>query len=273
MLYIYLIISAALIPIINNFFDILKQPNSWWLVPLIFISFFVGFVILQFAIVMIMVFTTNLQKSPDKGAKLFRALLKSCLSIIVFLGRVKINTIGTEKLPEDGRMLFVCNHQHDFDPAVILSVFPDSEIAFIGKKEIKVEMPLIARFMHRLYSLFIDREHDREAAKTIIQAIKQIKEDKVSMAVFPEGYTSKSCELLPLRNGCFKIAIKTNVPIVVCVLNNTQSIPSRLFRKRSEVEFRLLDVIYPEQYEGMNTTQIGDIVYEKMYTALKEIRG
>ena len=62
------------------------------------------------------------------------------------------------------------------------------------------------------------------------------------------------------------------MPIVVCVLNNTQSIPSRLFRKRSEVQFRLIDVIYPEQYEGINTTQIGDIVYEKMNTALKNLR-
>ena len=273
MIYTYLIISAALIPILDNFFDILKQPNSWWLVPLLFFSFFVGFVLLQFAVLMIMVFTTDLNKSPDKGAKFFRALLKSSLAIIVKTGGVKINAIGTEKLPQEGRMLFVCNHQHDFDPAVILSVFPDSEIGFIGKKDIYVEKPIIARFMHRIHSLPIDREHDREAAKTVIQAIKQIKDNKVSMAVFPEGYTSPTCELLPLRNGCFKIATKANVPIVVCVINNTQSIPDRLFRKKSEVEFRLLDVIYPEQYEGMNTTQIGDIVYEKMYTALKEIRG
>ena len=89
MLYTYLIISAALIPILDNFFDILKTPDSWWLVPLLFVSFFVGFVILQFAIVMIMVFTTNLKKSPDKGAKFFRTLLKSCLSIIVYQKKQK----------------------------------------------------------------------------------------------------------------------------------------------------------------------------------------
>lgn len=273
MIYTYLIISAALIPLLDNFFNILQQPNSWWLVPVLFISFFVGFVLLQLLILMIMVFTTDFNKSPDRGAKFFRFLLKNSLPIIVKLGLVKINTSGTEKLPQNTRMLFVCNHQHDFDPAVILSVFPDAEIGFIGKKEIYTTMPVIARFMHRLYSLPIDREHDREAAKTIIQAIKQIKDDKVSMAVFPEGFTSTSCELLPFRNGCFKMATKANVPIVVCVLNNTRAIPKRLFRKKTEVEFRLLDVIYPEQYEGMNTTQIGDIVYEKMYTALKEIRG
>lgn len=272
MLYIYLIISAALIPLLNNFFDILKQSYSWWLVPVLFVSFFVAFLLIQFTVFFIMIISTNLNK-PPKNTKFFRFLVKECVPVIVKLALVRIHTEGTEKLPKSGRMLFVCNHQHDFDPVVMINTFPNSDIAFIGKKEIYTTMPIIARAMHRLNSLPIDREHDREAAKTIVQAIKQIKEDKVSMAVFPEGYCSKTCELLPFRNGCFKMATKANVPIVVCVINNTRILPKTIFRKRADVTFKLLDVITPEQYEGMNTTEIGDIVYEKISTALKEIRG
>ncbi|MBE6750037.1 MAG: 1-acyl-sn-glycerol-3-phosphate acyltransferase [Ruminococcaceae bacterium] len=271
MIKIYLVISAALILILNNFFNILQEPYSWWLVPVLLIGFVLCFVIIQMLIFLFAILAGNTNKSADKGDRFFRFMVKISLPIIIALARVQIRTEGTEKLPENKHMMFVCNHQHDFDPVIMLSTFPHADLAFIGKKEIYVTMPLVAKIMHRLHSLPIDRENDREAAKTIIQAIKLIKDDVVSIGIFPEGYVSKSCELLPFRNGCFKIAMKANVPIAVCVINNTQSLPKRIFRKKSVVNFKLLDVIYPEQFEGMNTQQLGDIIHEKMETALKQM--
>ena len=48
MLYFYIVASAALVLIFNNFFEIFKQPYSFWLVPLLLIGFFVAFIIIQF---------------------------------------------------------------------------------------------------------------------------------------------------------------------------------------------------------------------------------
>ena len=272
MIYVYIVVSAALVPILNNFFDILRQPYSWWLTPLLVIAFVLGFILIQMAVFGATIQFTNLSKSPDKGAKFFRFMVKHSLPIIVKLARVKINTTLKKELPEDTRLLLVCNHQHDFDPVIIYSVFPDAELAFIGKKEIYQTMPFVAKAMHRMHCLPIDRENDREAAKTIVQAIKYIKEDKVSIALFPEGYCSKNCELLPLRNGSLKIAMKANVPIAVCVINNTQEIPKNMFRRKTEVDFRLIDIITPEQFADMNTVELGGVIYEKMNTELKEMR-
>lgn len=273
MIYVYLLVSAALIPILNNFFDILRQDYSWWLVPVLFIGFFVCFILLQLGLFALMIQFTNMEKSPDKGVKLFRFLIKYSLPIIVWAARVKIHHTGTEKLPENTHMLFVCNHQHDFDPVIIHTVFPDADIGFVGKKEIYTTMPFIAKAMHRIYSQPIDRENDREAAKTIVKIIHTLKEDKASIALFPEGYCSKDCTLLPFRNGSLKTAIKAQVPIAVCVINNTQAIPKRMFRRRTDVEFRLLDVIYPEDFADLNTVQLGDKIHAQMQEALDEIRG
>lgn len=273
MIYVYLLVSAALIPILNNFFDILRQDYSWWLVPVLFIGFFVCFILLQLGLFALMIQFTNMEKSPDKDVKLFRFLIKYSLPIIVWAARVKIHHTGTEKLPENTHMLFVCNHQHDFDPVIILTVFPDADIGFVGKKEIYTTMPFIAKAMHRIYSQPIDRENDREAAKTIVKLIHTLKEDKASIALFPEGYCSKDCTLLPFRNGSLKTAIKAQVPIAVCVINNTQTIPKRMFLRRTDVEFRLLDVIYPEDFADLNTVQLGDRIHAQMQEALDEIRG
>ncbi|MBO5019848.1 MAG: 1-acyl-sn-glycerol-3-phosphate acyltransferase [Clostridia bacterium] len=270
----YLIISAALLLIINNFASVFGEAYSWWLVPVLLISFFIAFILLQMLVFFAAILLTNVDKPADRGAKFFRFMVKISLPVILTAALVKIDKKGMEKsLPEDTRMLFVCNHQHDFDPIIMLTVFPDSEIGFIGKKEIYETRPIVKRAMHRLHSLPIDRENDRETAKTIINAIRIIKEDKASIALFPEGYVSQSCELLPFRNGSLKIATKANVPIVVCAINNTRELPKRIFRRPTTVEFRFLDVIYPEQFQGMNTQQIGDIIHKEMEEALKEMRG
>ncbi len=274
MLYLYVILSIALIPILNNFYDILLQSYSWWLVPLLVVGFFVALVVIHMAWVIISFLLLPLDSDPNKGQKYYRALIKATVSLLVPLTRTKINLSGMlpEDVPRDRKMMFVCNHQHDFDPAIIWDTFPNNDIGFIGKKEIYTTMPLIAKVMNKLYGLPVDRENNREGAKTIIKAINLIKEDKASIAVFPEGYTSFQCELLPFRNGVFKIALKAKVPIVVCALSGTRQIPKNMFRRKTEVDFCICDILYPEDFENMNTNEIGEIVHKKMEDALAKMR-
>ncbi len=275
MLYFYLITAGALLPILNNFLPIFEKSYSWWLVPLLYLVFFLGLVLLQIGLMFLAFAFANPNSPPEKGAKFYRFIVKYTLPLIIWIAKVKINLTGIDPddVPKDRKMLFVCNHQHDFDPAVLYSVFPDNEIGFIGKKDIITKLPFIAKIMRLLYGLFIDRESDRVAAKTIIEAIHILKEDKASIGLFPEGYTSKQCELLPFRNGSFKIALKAKVPIVVCVINNTRQIPKNMVFKTTKVDFEIVDIIYPEQFEGMNTTELGDMVHKKMETAYNNIRN
>lgn len=269
---IYLVISAALVLVANNFWYIFREDYSWWLVPVLILGVFLSLVILQFIVLVVMVLTTDLKKVPGKGEKFFRFLVKHSLPIVVGLAKVKVHAEGVEKMPENRNVLLVCNHQYDFDPAIIINLFPEARLSFIGKKDILTEKKFFAKAMHRLSCLFIDRENDREAAKTIINAIKHLKDDRGSIGLFPEGYCSKDDNLLPFRNGSLKIALKAKVPVVVCVINNTKRIPKMMFRKTTEVDFRLLEVIEPEVYENMTTAELGDLIHEKIQVALDDIR-
>ena len=275
MVYFYLIAAGALLPILNNFFPIFEKSYSWWLSPLLYIAFFLGFIIIHIGL-LFLAFAVSKAKPPRPfEAKFYRFILKWSLPLIVWVARVKIKLYGMDPddVPNDRRMLFVCNHQFDLDPVILLSVFPNHDIGFIGKKDIIKKLPLIAKAMQKLYGLFIDRENDREAAKTIIEAIRTLKEQKASIGLFPEGYTSKTCELLPFRHGSFKIALKAKVPIVVCAINNTRVLPKNIARKKTVIDFNIIDVIYPHQYEGMNTTELGDMIHEKMEAGYNEIRN
>ena len=69
----------------------------------------------------------------------------------------------------------------------------------------------------------------------------------------------------PFRSGVFKIALKTQVPIVVCTLYGTQNVLKNAMRlKPSDVDFHLVKVLYPEDYAGMTATEVGNVAYELM---------
>ena len=137
-------------------------------------------------------------------------------------------------------------------------------VAFISKREVQGFF-LVGKVMHKLLCQPINRENDREALKTIVRCIQIIKEDKASIAVFPEGYIYDDRKLHHFRPGVFKIATKTKVPIVVCTMHGTHEVLPKAFKlKPSQVQMHLLQVIYPEDYEGLTTVELSERVYELM---------
>lgn len=274
MVYFYLIAAGVLLPVINSTTNVLDKGYSWWLAPIIYIALFLGFVIIHIGLLVLAFALINPNSNPEKGTRFYRFILNLSLPLMLFMAKVKVKLSGmkVDEIPTDERMLFVCNHLSELDPIILMSVFPNHDIGFVGKKDICIKMPLIAKSMRKLYGVFVDRENDREAAKSIIEAIHILKDKKASVGLFPEGYTNKGSQLLPFRNGSFKIALKSKVPIVVCALHNTRILPKRILRRKTVVELKIVDIIYPHEYAGMNTTELGDMIHEKMDEAYKELR-
>lgn len=243
---------------------------SWlWLLPLLAILYLLGMG-LALGFLWVCCKAVDMEKEQEEDSRFYRTIMDLYIEALISLVLVRIHTEGLEKTPKEGRFLLVCNHLFIADPGVLLHCFKNSQLAFITKKE-NLKLPIIAPIMHKILCQPIDRENDRSALKTILKCISLIKEDKVSIGVFPEGYTSKDGKLHPFRPGVFKIAQKTNVPIVVCTIQNTKMIFKNLAKlKKTDVELHLTDVIMPEEYKGMSTVEISDCVYERMIADLGE---
>ena len=203
------------------------------------------------------------KKLLEKPSRYFRFMLNQFCRLAFFLGGVHVHVTGLEKLPHDHRFLLVSNHLFAFDPLIYYYAIPHDELAFISKKE-NFSLFMVAEIMRELLCLPIDRENDRAALRTILKAIQFLKEDKTSIAVFPEGYTSKTGELNSFRNGAFKIAQKAGVPIVVCVLSNTPAILKNMFRRHTDVYLDELDIIPADELNGVTTAQIGSRIHDTM---------
>ncbi len=233
-------------------------------VPLGFAVSFLVLVAIAFLVLYLVTRSIDTSVPIEKEKKWFRRMCEEYAGAIKTLVRVKVNTRGLEHIPQEGRFLLVCNHLSLADPVILLRYFKGKQVAFISKKE-NSDMFIVGKSMHGLTCQTLNRENDREALKTILKCIQLIKDDQVSIGVFPEGYIHKDHKLHHFRSGVFKIAQKTKVPIVVCTLKNTPQVFENMPKlKKTVVDLHLVEVIPPERYEGMSTVELGNLVYDRM---------
>ena len=235
-----------------------------WILPLGFLGSFILWLCLAFGFLWLVCKLIDQNKPQEKDSKFHRRLVHLYVDAVLVLARIHVKTSGLEKTPKSGRFLLVCNHRAVIDPAFLLTCFRKSQLAFISKREVQ-EYFMVGEMMHKLLCQPINRENDREALKTILKCIEIIKEDKASVAVFPEGYIHEDKKLHRFRPGVFKVATKAKVPIVVCTMRGTADVLNRFMHlKPSTVDVRLLQVIQPEEYEGITTVELADRIYQMM---------
>ena len=235
-----------------------------WALPLGFAGSYIVLAALVFLILWISCKLVDQSKPQAHDSKYFRFLAALLLPAARRILSMRMHTRGLEQMPENGRFFLVCNHINDMDPVTLLMYFNHRQLAFISKRE-NANMFIVGKIMHKLMCQMINRENDREALKTILTCVRLIQEDEVSVAVFPEGYTSLDGLLHPFRHGVFKIPLKTKVPIVVCTLQNTNKVFKNAMRlKATDVHLHLVKVLYPEDYAGMTAVQVGETVHKLM---------
>ena len=238
--------------------------NFLWQLPVNFLWMFLALLAAVFLFVVICCACVDMKKVQEKDSPFYRWLLALCTDAIHSILMMKVELQGVEKMPKEGRIMLVCNHLHLLDPVVLLHIFRDKQLGFISKKENDRKF-IIGPLLHKTMCQPINRENDREALKTILNCVKLLNEDEVSIGAFPEGYTSKDKLLHPFRHGVFKVAQKAQVPIVICTIRNTHKAFHNILRlKPTKVELHVVDVITPETMKGLTTVNIGTKVYDIM---------
>ena len=137
---------------------------------------------------------------------------------VMTISGAKVNVIGLENLPKDQTVLFISNHQSNFDIPLLLSSI-DIPKGFIAKKELE-RWPFISTWMKYINCIFMDRDNLRKSAESIVEGINLLKSG-YSMVIFPEGTRSKGKPVDEFKGGSFKLATKSKCPIVPLTINGT----------------------------------------------------
>ena len=193
----------------------------------------------------------------DKHSGFYRWLLVSSTWHLIFVGRVRFHTTGMEKIPKNQRFVLVCNHRSKLEPITSWYLLRQYDLAFISKEE-NFHVPCWGRLIRRCCFLPIDRENPRNAMKTIEMAANLIKDDQVSIAVYPEGTRNYGKGILPYHSGVFKIAQKANVPVVICGMWGPDQMKKNFPLHGTDIYFDVLDVLSAEQVKSMRCNDIGE---------------
>ena len=89
---------------------------------------------------------------------------------------------GLELIPDE-TVLFVCNHEGNFDIPSLIAQIP-KPFAFMSKVEVK-KLPIIKDWMVAMNCVFIDRTNRRSSMQSITDMVSTLKAGH-SMIIFPE---------------------------------------------------------------------------------------
>jgi len=192
-----------------------------------------------------------------------------------YLGKIsKILGFDVEvRMPESvnniGPVVYVANHQNSYDLFTVSNAVQPGTVS-VGKKSLKW-IPVFGQMYWLTGNILIDRKNTSKAMGTISLTAKKIKEDKLSVWMFPEGTRSRGKGLLPFKTGAFRTAIKAGVPIVpICASNQHETIDfSRWNNGKIIIEF--LDPIYVKDESREEIRAAANIAHAQMQTKINQL--
>jgi 1-acyl-sn-glycerol-3-phosphate acyltransferase len=154
----------------------------------------------------------QLQKRDGKAAdKFVQQKAERWARRLLRLAGGKVRVYGLKNIPEEEPVLFVSNHQGNFDIPLLLHT-AGRKIGFISKKEVR-RIPLISSWMELLGCVFIDRKDRRQAVQMLREGADNLRTGN-SLVIFPEGTRNKGGETGLFKKGSFKMAQLSGVAIV-----------------------------------------------------------
>ncbi len=211
-----------------------------------------------------------LRKIWKRGADLSTLrIVQWGLRILERISGPEVIVRGIENIPTDQAVLYIGNHRSYFD--IILSYSRCPGLTGYISKDLLEKVPILRAWMRRVYCLFLNRKDLRQGLQTILTAIEYVKSG-VSIFIFPEGTRARTEEMLPFKEGSFKVATKTGCPIIPVAFTNTSAIfeDHVPFIRKTRVVITYGKPILPSELAPEQKKHIGAYVQGIIADMLKE---
>jgi 1-acyl-sn-glycerol-3-phosphate acyltransferase len=146
-------------------------------------------------------------------------------------------------MPSDPRRPFVVVSNHESFADILLISHLPWEMKWLSKAEL-FRIPVMGWMMWIAGDIPVKRGFGPSAVEAM-ERCRETLRNRVSVMIFPEGTRSKTAELLPFKDGAFRLAIEAGVPILPLALSGTgTALPKHGWRfGRSAAEVRVLEPV------------------------------
>lgn len=143
----------------------------------------------------------------------------------------------------DPRRPYVAVSNHESFADILLISFLPWEMKWLSKESL-FRLPVFG-WMMRMAGDVPVRRGDRASRAEALEECRDRLRKRVSVMIFPEGTRSRTEELLPFKDGAFRLAVETGVPILPLVVAGTRGALAKgsLVFGRARAEVRVLEPI------------------------------
>jgi len=166
-----------------------------------------------------LMFVVRLTTAPfDRGRYAVGYLFRQIAVVEVALNPLwKFRYTGT--MPADPRRPYVVVSNHEsFTDILLISHLP-WEMKWMAKVEL-FRLPVMGWLMRLAGDIPLQRGFGPSAAEAIARC-REALANRVSVMIFPEGTRSATADLLPFKDGAFRLAIDAGVPILPLAVHGT----------------------------------------------------
>lgn len=186
-------------------------------------------------------------------------------------GKVEVEVHGVENLPSENGFILFPNHQGLYDMLALIDASP-KPLSVIVKKEAS-NLILVKQVVNALNGFFIDRQDIKASMNIIMQMTENVKKGN-NYVIFAEGTRSREGnKLLPFKGGTFKSAVNAKCPIVPVALIDSFKPFDEKSSKRQRVQICFLKPLYSQDYQTLRTTQIAEIVHDRIQEEINQNIG
>ena len=195
--------------------------------------------------------------------------LRSIVKKVNRSGRVTVEIHGCSNIPDENGFILFPNHQGLFDSLALFETCP-RPFGIVIKKEAS-NWVLVKQVIQAIKGIVIDREDIKSSLEVIRQVTEEVKKGR-NFVIFPEGTRSREGNtLLPFKGGTFKSAVNARCPIVPVALIDCYKPFDIVSIRKETVQVHYLDPIYPEEYAGMKTKDIAQMVHDRIQERILQV--
>jgi len=178
----------------------------------------------------------------------------------------------TGHVPDDPRRPYVVVANHESFVDILLICHVPMEMKWMSKSEF-FKIPMLGWAMRLAGDIRLDRGDKKSGARALAECRDRL-DKKVSVMIFPEGTRSKTGELGEFKDGAFRVAVQSGVPILpLAVLGTRDALIKHDWRfGYSRAEVRVLDPIPTDGLTKADVESLRDRTRAVIAAALDDMR-
>lgn len=150
----------------------------------------------------------------------------------------------------------ICNHTHQMDCTMVELALRKRRMYYVTLDS-NFKIPVVRHLIRVLSAVPICSDY--HCTRELFDKIEEALKSGSCVQIYPEGVLIPYCDhLRTFKDGAFRLAVKSDVPVLPLVIKQTRPRGVyRLYKRKPCMQLKILPPVYPSQSEGKRkATQI-----------------